>query len=877
VFQVIDWYESDVDNRLVVTAFGRRVDGAVVRADITGFRPAFLLKLDGASALQKYNRAVRDISRAHAGKPGNVGEVVQRKDFMFYSECEKRFLKVEFNNIRDFVTTRARFGKTPAMKAALYDSKNPPFLQMIHARGLSTSGWLEVREWSAAAPDDAADGRVHVTADWRAVAKCADPPAAMAPLKVAAFDIECTSSHGDFPVPVKGYEKTAREVVIWVSDEMKRRPHEQVLDDLEAKFMGAFAAPAAGAGAPASGVSRVFAKDDVVVTPDAYRKFIDNDIRNVLSTKVSNTEKIESVAALLNMCSNQHVLPRLQGDPIIQIGLTVNEVGDARVARYVFVVGGCDAVPDTETHSYRTEKAMLKGFVSKFLELDPDVVTGYNIMGFDFEYIYRRAGEISQDLVRFLEMGRMEPERDERNGVYVEHRLSSSALGDNDLRYLHMPGRLLIDLMKVIQRDHKLDSYTLNAVSAAFIGDAKDDITPGDIFRLHAGDDADRAKIAKYCVQDCALCNRLCEKLSTVAGSFGMAEVCSVPTSWIFLRGQGAKVLSLVSVQCARDNYAIPLLGGGEKGVKYEGALVLEPATGIYMDDPIVVLDFSSLYPSSMIATNMSHDTLVPQGEAGRILVETLGVETSDVTFDEDNEHGVRVAKTVRFVKTATPGILPRILQYLLSQRKATRARIKGCTDPFERGVLDGLQLAYKLTANSLYGQLGASTSPICCVDIAASTTAVGRSMITQLKTFVEADFGGDVVYGDTDSCFMKFPRLCVDGEGRKLEGRAAVAKCIELGQRCSAEFQKLIPDPQCAEYEKTFWPFILLSKKRCARPMDLTGHPCRSIWFDSRPLATWRDVLTGGRTQVCRVEVRDERRQGARQLVDGHRDEAEG
>jgi DNA polymerase delta subunit 1 len=288
-----------------------------------------------------------------------------------------------------------------------------------------------------------------------------------------------------------------------------------------------------------------------------------------------------------------------------------------------------------------------------------------------------------------------------------------------------------------------------------------------------------------------------------------------VPTSWIFLRGQGAKILSLVSVQCMKDNYAIPLLGGGEKGRKYEGALVLEPETGIYMDDPIVVLDFSSLYPSSMIATNMSHDTLVPPGDQGRILVDTLGLETNDVRFDEVNEHGVKVERVVRFVKTETPGVLPRILQYLLSQRKATRSLIKGCDDPFERGVLDGLQLAYKLTANSLYGQLGASTSPICCVDIAASTTAVGRGMITQLKDFVENDFGGDVVYGDTDSCFMKFPRLCVDAAGSKLTGVAAVKKCIELGERCSAEFQKLIPDPQCAEYEKTFWPFILLSKKR--------------------------------------------------------------
>jgi hypothetical protein len=69
---------------------------------------------------------------------GNVGTVVQRKDFMYYSECEKRFLKVSFNNIRDFVATRSRFNKNADMKGSLYDSKNPPFLQLIHARDLPT-------------------------------------------------------------------------------------------------------------------------------------------------------------------------------------------------------------------------------------------------------------------------------------------------------------------------------------------------------------------------------------------------------------------------------------------------------------------------------------------------------------------------------------------------------------------------------------------------------------------------------------------------------------------------------------------------------------------------------------------------------------------
>jgi hypothetical protein len=104
-FQVIDWYEYDDSNRLVVCAFGRTHDGTVIIANILGFKPSFFLKLEGQT-MQKFNGIVKDISRTHAGKSGNVGTVVQRKDFMYYSECEKRFLKVSFNNIRDFVATR---------------------------------------------------------------------------------------------------------------------------------------------------------------------------------------------------------------------------------------------------------------------------------------------------------------------------------------------------------------------------------------------------------------------------------------------------------------------------------------------------------------------------------------------------------------------------------------------------------------------------------------------------------------------------------------------------------------------------------------------------------------------------------------------------
>jgi DNA polymerase delta subunit 1 len=170
-------------------------------------------------------------------------------------------------------------------------------------------------------------------------------------------------------------------------------------------------------------------------------------------------------------------------------------------------------------------------------------------------------------------------------------------------------------------------------------------------------------------------------------------------------------------------------------------------------------------------------------------------------------------------------GVLPRILKGLLAQRKRVRKQIQCEEDAFKWSTLDGLQLAYKMTANSLYGQLGAPTSPIFTPELAAATTAVGRLMLSKLRAFIETDaIGGHVAYGDSDSCFMVFPRECEVPCAKE-----RLVRSIDAGKRCSAEFRKTIMAPHDAEYEKTFWPFILLSKKRYVGNMYTEiDRPCK-------------------------------------------------
>ena len=396
--------------------------------------------------------------------------------------------------------------------------------------------------------------------------------------------------------------------------------------------------------------------------------------------------------------------------------------------------------------------------------VNPDIVTGYNVFGFDFWYMVERAKELEIDR-EFMRLGRLE---EWRRSEYKEAKLSSSALGDNLLKYIDMEGRVLIDLMKVVQRDHKLDSYKLDTVATHFMKMNKHDITPQDIFRLQKGSAADRKIIAEYCIQDCALVNQLIMKLEVVANNMGMSNVCLVPLSFIFMRGQGIKIFSLVLKECYEWGYLIPVVkpvdkeklklarkdveageDDEEEAEGYEGAIVLEPKVGIYLDSPVAVLDYASLYPSSMISENLSHDCLVMDARYDNL----PGVEYLDISYDQydaqKNKIGERVCRFVQ-LPDGKKGIIPTILQKLLKARKTTRALIPQAQSEFHAAVLDGLQNAYKVTANSLYGQIGAATSPIYLKDIAACTTATGRKMILKAKAFLEENYCANIVYGDS-------------------------------------------------------------------------------------------------------------------------------
>lgn len=496
---------------------------------------------------------------------------------------------------------------------------------------------------------------------------------------------------------------------------------------------------------------------------------------------------------------------------------------------------------------YDTEEEVLLAWRDLVRRENPDIIVGYNTFGFDYKYLYDRAEQLGIT-EEFSQLGRLKGVSQQ----LIEKKLQSAGLGDNLLHYIEMDGRISIDLYKVIQKMYRLDSYKLDFVCKKFLYQAKVDVTPEDIFIKQRGSAADRREVAEYCLIDCILCVRLMDKLEIIINNIGMAQVCSVPLGYLFLRGQGIKLFSYVAKICRLRGNLIPVLGEPEDEGKYEGAIVLEPNTGIHYE-PVVVADFNSLYPSCIISENLSHNSfvgykVVKKGESVDFRGRTMNKEGTleykyeynlingaydgwdyvDIPYDVYKDVPVGLGKKTtkkivvghKICRFAQPpdgkkDIVPNILQDLLaSRKKAKKMRDGFAKGSFRYNIYEGLQLAYKVTANSLYGIMGASTSQIRFREIAACTTAVGRKLINFSSDHVLRTYpGSEITYGDTDSIFCKFK--CFDRYGNPLTGLDAVYKSIELCTEAAICISKQLKPPHNLEFEKAILPFILLSKKR--------------------------------------------------------------
>lgn len=1004
-FQIIDWnsyheIDGDDEERYVIQLFGRTEDDKDVCLKITGFTPFFYVEVPMSWTQKQVDKFVEVLKKKVAWHTENnpnydydLSESLVKYQLVqkhkFYNFTNKKLFKFvmlvfkshtamrEFSNILSRPLKAMGLTNEP-MLYQRYESNIEPHIRFMHINNLSSCGWATIHGSKLKVDKNYSDCDHSYIVDWKHV-KPSENDNRIAPLKILAYDIECVSSDHNFP-------------------QADRKP-----------------------------------------------------------------------------------------DKIIQIGNTVYRYGSMNCEeQHILTLKECADIDGANVQCYKTEKGLIRGWAQLIRKIRPDIRTNYNGFGFDDKYIYDRIMRIDQEEAnkqkisldylqnKFLDeilqiLGKVNNKHlvetecidktmqskntSQSNGSYYGpslsyfevKNLSSSALGDNELKFFQTPGTISTDMMKVIMRDHRLVGYKLDNVSANFItegatkfveGDktkdgkvnvciytrstkaleknsyiqimvddgysstplsenakyqvtdietitenrekdgkpevytyqsiktainekditelrevllnpllkvfwtfAKDDMHHTKMFQYFREGDPDKIKqIGVYCLKDCKLANLLMAKLEIIVNSIGMAKVCHVPLSYLFLRGQGVKIFSLVSKECRENNFLIPVLrkqkkdADGDDDETYEGATVITPKPDVYLS-PIAVLDYSSLYPNSMRERNLSpecylndtrydnlggyvyHDIDITlkdkKGKIRRdisgqpikehhrfaqelITEEQINVELKEIfdgfkakmksNIDKIKEQNLctdeQKKKKIEFLKTQFDkkikeindnkelsekykikkidngkeqlqnklkdlekekikmteddqeefikieeencnkkmaderakrynivngqwvkyGILPTILTKLLNKRKETNAELGQAKDPTVKSILNGLQLAYKVTANSLYGQTGAPTSPIYFLAIAASTTAIGRERLHYAKKIVEENFpGSEVIYGD--SVTSDTPIIYRDSRGD-----INISTIEKLGNiwKSYEQFKSDDPTLKCKEQSKT-------------------------------------------------------------------------
>lgn len=496
----------------------------------------------------------------------------------------------------------------------------------------------------------------------------------------------------------------------------------------------------------------------------------------------------------IECCGRKGIFPEANQDPVIQIANVVTRYGEKKpFVRNVFCLDTTSSIVATHILEFEREEKMLSDWQKFLIRVDPDIITGYNIANFDFPYLLDRARHLKVSGFEFWSRIPSVPSKAK------ETNFSSKQMGNRDTKATNTNGRLQLDLLQLIQRDHHLRSYTLNSVCAHFLGEQKEDVHYTMITELFNGTPESRRRLALYCLKDAYLPQRLLEKLSCVENYTEMARVTGVPFNFLLSRGQQVKFISQLFRKALEQKLVIPNLRSEGTDEQYEGATVIEPTRGFY-DVPIATLDFASLYPSIMQAHNLCYTTLV-----NKAAIEKLKLQKDDdyiVTPNGDT-----------FVTTKQrKGLLAQILEELLSARKQAKRELAVETDPFKKAVLNGRQLALKISANSVYGLTGATTGKLPCLEIASSTTSFGRTMIERTKEEVEKKYtiangythDAQVIYGDTDSVMVKF-------------GTKDLAEAMKLGEEAAGYVSSKFVKPIKLEFEKVYFPYLLINKKRYA------------------------------------------------------------
>jgi DNA polymerase elongation subunit (family B) len=594
------------------------------------------------------------------------------------------------------VTSKSRFFKT-------YESNFQPMLRCFHIRNVKGCGWVNITSYQKVAKlckQTYCD--IEISCHWKKIKPIEKN--INAPLRILSYDIECFSHDGEFPQAHRKEDPIIQigSVYTYLGESTPYRQHIVCL----------------GETVPIENIIVKSYKTETEMIKGWIKEVIESDCDIITGYNIfyfdesyihDRCEKILNLANEIKLISKfkyRHCNYR-------DFKLASSALGENHIRMYntpgrIKVDLMKDIQKTFKLDSYKLDNVSSEFIRDEIIKIEPINDNYYNlyckdikdIFINDFIHIEQKFDFISDNIGKKYEIIKI-----------IDNILTIK--GSNSLK-------------DFVNEEHtQKERYTL------WWSQAKDDVGPKDIFRLYQGSSQDRSIVAKYCIKDCRLVNLLINKLQIISKNIAMSNVCFVPLSFLFTRGQLIKLISLVMKFYREEGFIFPVITKPiEKMPSFEGAIVFDPEPTVEYES-LTVKDYASLYPSSILHKNMSHETIVLDEKYDNL----PGVTYFNAKFIETDGSN----QNRRFAKIGDElGVIPKMLQKLLKERKAVKKRMKIEKDPMIHMNLDNEQLALKVTCNSAYGGLGADISIICQRDIAACTTSTGREMLKFAKEYDE-------------------------------------------------------------------------------------------------------------------------------------------
>ncbi|KAH9689283.1 DNA polymerase zeta catalytic subunit [Citrus sinensis] len=513
-------------------------------------------------------------------------------------------------------------------------------------------------------------------------------------------------------------------------------------------------------------------------------------------------------------------------------------------------------IPDCKVFVCSKEIHLFSHFIKILCSFDPDILMGWDIQGGSLGFLAERAAHLGIGLLNDIsrtplesKMAAGDSEISERGitdnmlaePVVAESLLAKDAIiedewGRTHASGLHVGGRIVLNVWRLMRGEVKLNMYTVEAVAETVLRRK----IPSIPFRVltkwfASGPGRARYRCVEYVVGRAKLNLEIMNQLDMINRTSELARVFGIDFFSVLSRGSQYRVESMLLRLAHTQNYLA--ISPGNHQVASQPAmeclpLVMEPESGFYAD-PVVVLDFQSLYPSMMIAYNLCFCTCL-----GKILPSkenTLGVSSFrpdlHVLRDLKDELLIPPNGVMYVPPKVRKGVLPRLLEEILSTRIM---------------IFNARQLALKLIANVTYGYTAAGFSGrMPCAELADSIVQCGRSTLEKAISFVNENekWKAKVIYGDTDSMFVL------------LKGRT-VKESFQIGHEIASAITAMNPNPVTLKMEKVYHPCFLLTKKRYVGYSYENSEQTEPI-FDAKGIETVRRDTCAAVAKVMEQSLR--------------------